>query len=234
MVRYQPVGVVGAFAAWNFPIALLARKVAPALAAGCSVICRPSQETPGSIMALVNCCKDAGVPAGVVGLLTGKASDITPTLMASPVVRKISLTGSAAVGKQMVKAAADTLKRVTMELGGHAPVIVFDDADIAAVAELSAQVKFRNAGQVCVSPNRYFIHESKLADFTDRFVAVAKSFKIGDGMAPGVDIGPLATKKRLDEIEKLVADTRAEGAELVCGGRRAAGRHRRAFFRPTG
>jgi len=233
MVTYQPVGVVAAFAAWNFPVALIARKVAPALAAGCSVICRPSQETPGSIMALVKCCHDAGVPAGVVGLLTGKAADITPTLMASPVVRKISLTGSTAVGKQMVKAAADTLKRVTMELGGHAPVIVFDDADAAAVAELSAQVKFRNAGQVCVSPNRYFIHESKLDAFTERFVAVAKGFKIGDGMAPGIDIGPLATKKRLDEIEKLVADTKAEGAELACGGRRPPGLNRGYFYEPT-
>src|SRR5260221_4044643 len=137
MVRYQPVGVVGAFAAWNFPVALLSRKVAPALAAGCSVICRPSQETPGSIMALVKCCQDAGLPPGVVNLLTGKASDITPALMASPVVRKISLTGSTAVGKQMVKAAADTLKRVTMEPARHAPGNRFDNSGAAAVADAS-------------------------------------------------------------------------------------------------
>jgi succinate-semialdehyde dehydrogenase/glutarate-semialdehyde dehydrogenase len=153
--------------------------------------------------------------------------------MASPVVRKVTLTGSVGVGKKVLKAAADTMKRVSMELGGHAPVIVFDDVDAEQVAEMSAQSKFRNAGQVCVSPTRFYIHESKVDAFAKRFVDVAKKLKLGDGMTPGVDVGPLTTKRRLEAIEELVEDTKSRGAELLTGGRRPPGFNRGFFYEPT-
>jgi succinate-semialdehyde dehydrogenase/glutarate-semialdehyde dehydrogenase len=232
-ITYEPVGVVAAFSAWNFPAVLMSRKIAPALAAGCTIICRPSEETPGMAMAIVKCCEDAGVPAGVVNLLTGKSSTISPVLMASPVVRKVSLTGSTAVGKLLLKAAADTVKRVSMELGGHAPVIIHEDVDIEQVATASAQAKFRNAGQVCVSPSRFYVHESKVAPFTARFVETTKKLKLGDGMAPDTDVGPLATRKRLEQIEALVEDTRTSGAKLLAGGQRPPGFNRGYFYEPT-
>jgi succinate-semialdehyde dehydrogenase/glutarate-semialdehyde dehydrogenase len=232
-ITYEPVGVVAAFAAWNFPAVLLSRKIAPALAAGCTIICRPSEETPGVGMMIAKCCEDAGVPAGVVNLLTGKSSTISPVLLASPVVRKISLTGSTAVGKQLLKAAADTVKRVSMELGGHAPVIVHEDVDIDQVAAASAIAKFRNAGQVCVSPTRFYIHESKVKPFTDGFVAATKKLKLGDGLAADTDVGPLATKKRLDQVEALIEDTKTSGATLLAGGRRAPGFNRGFYYEPT-
>jgi succinate-semialdehyde dehydrogenase/glutarate-semialdehyde dehydrogenase len=232
-VTYEPVGVVAAFSAWTFPAVLMSRKIAPALAAGCTIICRPSEETPGIAMAIVKCCEDAGVPAGVVNLLTGKSSTISPVLMASPVVRKVSLTGSTAVGKLLLKAAADTVKRVSMELGGHAPVIIHEDVDIEQVAAASAQAKFRNAGQVCVSPSRFYVHESKVKPFTERFVATTKTLKLGDGLAPDTDVGPLATRRRLEQIEALVEDTRGSGASLLTGGRRPPGFNRGYFYEPT-
>jgi succinate-semialdehyde dehydrogenase/glutarate-semialdehyde dehydrogenase len=232
-IAYQPVGVVAAFAAWNFPAVLASRKIAPALAAGCSIICRPADEGPGSVAIIVQCCHDAGVPPGVVNLLTGDINVISPRIMASPVVRKVTLTGSVGVGKKVLKSAADTMKRVTMELGGHAPVIVFDDVDAEQVAEMSAQSKFRNAGQVCVSPTRFYIHESKVDAFAKRFVDVTKKLKLGDGMTPGVDVGPLTTKRRLEAIEELVEDTKGRGAELLTGGRRPPGFNRGFFYEPT-
>ena len=232
-VTARPVGIVAAFTAWNFPAVLIARKVAPALAAGCSVICRPSIEAPGTAMALIQCCHDAGVPAGAVNLLTGRASVIGPVLMASPAVRKISLTGSTDVGKRLLREAADTVKRVSMELGGHAPVIVFEDADAEAIAEMTVPVKFANAGQVCVSPSRFFIHESKAEAFADRFVAATQTLKIGSGLDPDTALGPLSTEKRRQQTEALVADTLESGARLRTGGRRPAGFNRGYFFEPT-
>ena len=175
VISQEPVGVVAAFTAWNFPLVLLARKIAPALAAGCSIVCRPSEETPGSAMLLIKCCHDAGTPPGLVNLVLGKASAIAAVVMQSRAVRKISLTGSIDVGKQLFRQSADTLKRMSMELGGHAPVIVCADSDAIKAAEITVPVKFRNAGQVCVSPSRFFIHESKLDDFTSRFVEIRKS-----------------------------------------------------------
>jgi len=233
IIDYQPVGVVAAFAAWNFPAVLAARKIAPALAAGCSIICRPADEAPTSVALIVQCCHDAGLPPGVVNLLTGDINVISPRIMASPVVRKVTLTGSVPVGKRVLKAAADTMKRVTMELGGHAPVIVFDDADIDQAADMTAQSKFRNAGQVCVSPTRFYIHDSSVDRFANRFVEVTKKLKLGDGMTPGVDVGPLTTKRRLEAVEELVADTKARGAELLHGGKRPAGFNRGFFYEPT-
>ena len=233
IIDFQPVGVVAAFAAWNFPAVLAARKIAPALAAGCSIICRPADEAPTSVALIVQCCHDAGLPPGVVNLLTGDINVISPRIMASPIVRKVTVTGSVPVGKRVLKAAADTMKRVTMELGGHAPVIVFDDADIDHAADMSAQSKFRNAGQVCVSPTRFYIHESSVDRFASRFVEATRKLKVGDGMTPGVDVGPLTTKRRLEAIEELVADTRDRGAQLLHGGKRPAGFNRGFFYEPT-
>jgi succinate-semialdehyde dehydrogenase/glutarate-semialdehyde dehydrogenase len=233
VISHEPVGVVAAFTAWNFPLVLLARKIAPALAAGCSIICRPSEETPGSAMLLVKCCHDAGVPHGLVNLVLGKAKDIAETIMGSPLVRKISLTGSISVGKQLFRQSADTLKRMSMELGGHAPVIVCADVDASKAAALTVPVKFRNAGQVCVSPSRYFIHESKVEEFTTEFVALTRKLKIGSPMAEDTDVGPLGTARRLGKIEALVTETKKDGAKLECGGQRPNGFNAGFYYEPT-
>jgi succinate-semialdehyde dehydrogenase/glutarate-semialdehyde dehydrogenase len=232
-VTREPVGVVAAFTAWNFPLVLLARKIAPALAAGCAIVCRPSEETPVSAMLLVKCCHDAGLPAGLVNLLVGPASEIAPAILASPLVRKVSLTGSIAVGKSLYRQSADTLKRLSMELGGHAPVIVCADADPAKVAELTVPVKFRNAGQVCVSPSRFFIHRSRHDAFVERFVQLTRALKIGNPMAEDSDIGPLGNRRRLEAIETIVADTKAAGARLECGGRRPPEFNAGYYYEPT-
>jgi succinate-semialdehyde dehydrogenase/glutarate-semialdehyde dehydrogenase len=233
VVSHEPIGVVAAFTAWNFPLVLVARKIAPAIAAGCSIICRPSEETPGSAMLLVKCCHDAGVPPGLVNLVLGKASEIAEVMMRSHLVRKISLTGSINVGKKLFRQSADTLKRMSMELGGHAPVIVCADADAVKTAEITVPVKFRNAGQVCVSPSRYFIHESKLEDFTSHFVRLTKTLKIGSPLADDTDVGPLGTAKRLEAVEALVVETRAQGAKLECGGQRPHGFNAGYYYEPT-
>lgn len=233
VISHEPVGVVAAFTAWNFPLVLLARKIAPAIAAGCSIVCRPSEETPGSAMLLVKCCHDAGVPPGLVNLVLGKAAEIAGVVMRSPVVRKISLTGSIVVGKELFRESADTLKRMSMELGGHAPVIVCADADAIKVAELTVPVKFRNAGQVCVSPSRFFIHESKIDDFTAHFVKLTQALKIGSPYSDDTDVGPLGTAKRLREVEKLVEETQQSGARLECGGRRPHAFNAGYYYEPT-
>ncbi len=233
MVTYQPVGIVAAFSAWNFPAVLSCRKIAPALAAGCSIIVRPSEEGPGAVMAIVKCCEDAGLPPGVVNLLTGKARVISAKLLESKKVRKISLTGSTEVGKLLIKQSADTVKKLSMELGGHAPVIVFEDADAENAAETLATGKYRNCGQVCVSPSRFYLHESVKDRFTKRFVEVTKALRVGNGLDEGVDVGPMATAKRLAEIEEMVEDTKKEGATLLAGGQRPAGFNRGFFFEPT-
>ena len=229
----EPVGVVAAFTAWNFPLVLLARKIAPALAAGCAIICRPSEETPVSAMLLVKCCHDAGLAAGLVNLLVGPASEITPLIMASPLVRKVSLTGSIPVGKSLYRQSADTLKRLSLELGGHAPVIVCADADPEKVAELTVPVKFRNAGQVCVSPSRFFIHRSRHDAFVERFVDLTRKLKIGHPLAEDTDVGPLANRRRLEAIEAIVADATAAGARLECGGRRPPEFNAGYYYEPT-
>jgi succinate-semialdehyde dehydrogenase/glutarate-semialdehyde dehydrogenase len=161
VIEHEPVGIVAAFTAWNFPINLMARKIAPALAAGCPVICRPSEQTPLTSTIIAECCVEGGAPAGVIQLLLGRANDITPSIMASNEVRKISLTGSTRVGQMLMAEAAKTVKRTSMELGGHSAVVICEDANIDAAADLCAQFKFRNAGQVCISPNRFYVHENK-------------------------------------------------------------------------
>lgn len=230
---YEPVGVAAGFTAFNFPLVLPARKIAAALAAGCSIICRPAEEGSACAAELVRCFIDAGLPAGVINLLTGRPEEIADTILASPVVRKISFTGSVTVGQQLIRRAADTVKKVTMELGGHAPVIVHADADPEKVAAGAAVAKFRNNGQVCVSPTRFFVHHSLGARFTRALVEATGRMKIGNGLDPEVDIGPLINPRRLQAMEQMVEKTVLEGGTVVFGGRRPAGLQKGYFFAPT-
>tara|TARA_B100001123_G_scaffold446320_1_gene600395 strand:+ start:455 stop:1897 length:1443 start_codon:yes stop_codon:yes gene_type:complete len=232
-VYYQPVGVVAALVPWNFPIVLAARKISTALAAGCSVICKPDVITPGCVMEMMNIVKEAGVPPGVVNLLSGDPASISSQLISSDIIKKISITGSTRVGKLILKQAADKVQRVTMELSGHAPFIVFDDVDIKKVTDMAIAAKFRNNGQVCISPSRFYIHESKKSDFAKLFVEKTKKLKIGNGLDKGVELGPMTTKKRLQEIEELVETTKKEGAKVLCGGKRPAGFNKGYFYEPT-
>ena len=232
-VYYQPVGVVAALSPWNFPAVLSARKISTALAAGCSVIIKPDVITPGVVMEMVDICRECGVPPGVVNLLSGDPPSIAQQLIASDIVKKISITGSSRVGKLILKQAADKVQRVTMELSGHSPFIVFDDADIKKAADIAIATKFRNNGQVCISPNRFYIHESKKNEFIDLFIDKTKNLKIGNGMDPDTHLGPLTTKKRLNEIEELVETTKKEGAKVLLGGKRPAGFNKGFFYEPT-
>ncbi len=232
-VEPEPVGIVAAFTAWNFPINLLARKIAPALAAGCPIICRPSEQTPATSTILVECCVEGGAPAGVVQLLQGRAEQISPAIMAANAVRKISLTGSTRVGQLLLAEAAKTVKRCSMELGGHAPVVVARDADLEKAAELSAQFKFRNAGQVCIAPNRFYVHESLAEPFAERMVAAAEALVLGDSQAAETTMGPLTLPQQRDRVEALSRDTEASGARLLTGGRRPAHLNKGYFFEPT-
>ncbi len=232
-VLHEPVGIVAAFTAWNFPAVLIARKVAPALAAGCSVVVRPSSEVPGTAMIIVDCLREAGVPKGVVNLVVGPTSTTYATLVASPDVRKITLTGSTAVGRQMVRDAAGTLKRVGMELGGNAPMIVFEDADLKTALDLAVPTKFANAGQVCVTPDRFYVHETLHDDFVAGFAARAKSLRLGHGLDEATQMGPLINARRRDAVEAMVADARARGGSVVAGGGRPSGLNRGCFFEPT-
>jgi succinate-semialdehyde dehydrogenase/glutarate-semialdehyde dehydrogenase len=232
-VYYQPVGVVAALIPWNFPLVLASRKISTALAAGCSVICKPDVITPGTVMELVNICKEAGVPDGVVNLLSGDPAEISEQLLESDIVKKVSITGSTRVGKIILKKAADKVQRVTMELSGHSPFIVFEDSDIDKVADMAVTAKFRNNGQVCIAPNRFYIQESKKEEFINKFIERTKKLKIGNGMDEGVQLGPLTTDKRLAEIEELVETTKNEGAEVLLGGKRPAGFNKGYFYEPT-
>jgi succinate-semialdehyde dehydrogenase/glutarate-semialdehyde dehydrogenase len=233
MVTYEPVGPVAAFTAWNFPVVLQARKIAPALAAGCTILCRPAEEGTGAVAELIKCFIDAGVPAGVINLVTGAPQVISETCMDSELIRKVTFTGSIPVGQHLMRRAADTVKRMSMELGGHAPVIIHEDVDPAKVAQITATGKFRNNGQVCVSPTRFFVHAKHKDAFTEHFVAATKRMKVGNGFDPDVEIGPLINRKRLEFTEKMVEDTAADGGKLVSGGKRPAEMNRGYFFEPT-
>ena len=232
-VYYQPVGVVAALVPWNFPLVLSSRKISTGLAAGCSVIVKPDVITPGVVMELVEICRECGVPPGVINLLSGDPPSIAQQLISSDIVKKISITGSSRVGKLILKQAADKVQRVTMELSGHSPFIVFDDADIKKAADMAIAAKFRNNGQVCISPNRFYIHESKKDEFVNLFIEKTKKLKIGDGMDPSVQLGPITTKKRLNEIEELVETTKKEGAKVLLGGKRPSGFNKGYFYEPT-
>ena len=233
IINYEPVGVVAALSPWNFPLVLAARKISTALAAGCSVICKPDVITPGTVMELVDIINHCGVPPGVVNLLSGDPSSIASQLISSDIVKKISLTGSTRVGKIVLKQAAEKIQRVTMELSGHAPFIVHEDANVEKAVDIAMAAKYRNNGQVCISPSRFYIHESKKKQFTDSFVKKTLKLKIGNGMDKDVQLGPITTKKRLQEIEKLVEVTKKEGGKLLCGGKRPAGFNKGYYYEPT-
>lgn len=230
MVIKQPVGPVAAFSPWNFPIYLMAKKVAAALAVGCSVIAKPPEETPGCTGALMRCLADAGLPAGVAQLVHGVPDAVSRHLIASPVIRKVSFTGSIPVGKHLMRLAADSLKRVTMELGGHAPVLVFEDCDLEKTLDLVVPQKFRNAGQVCVSPTRFFVQESIYQRFVDGFAERTHGVTAGSGLDPDSRMGPLANVRRPGAIEALVEDAEAKGAKVMAGGKRGNAGY---FFQPT-
>lgn len=232
-VTREAVGIVGAFTAWNFPAALPARKLAPALAAGCPVVLRPSSQTPGVAMVMVDCLKAAGLPDGAVNLVAGSTADTYGPIMADKRVRKVSLTGSTRVGQQMIRDAAETVKKVSMELGGNAPLIVYDDADLENVLDLTVPTKFANCGQVCVTPDRIFVHESLHDAFVDGFVARAAKIRLGDGLDADTGMGPLINGGRLEEIEAVIADAVRAGAKIAHGGKRPHHLNHGFFFEPT-
>lgn len=230
MVIPQPVGPTATFTPWNFPIYLLAKKVAAALAAGCSVISKPPEETPASTGAMARALHDAGIPDGVFQLVHGVPDVVSRHLIGSPIIRKISFTGSIPVGKHLMKLAADGMKRITMELGGHAPVLVFDDCDLDKTLDMVVPQKFRNAGQVCVSPTRFYVQEGIYDAFANGFAERTRKLKVGNGLEPDTRMGPLANERRIPAIAGLVEDARAKGAKVLAGGEPGEGGY---FFQPT-
>ncbi|MEO8243108.1 MAG: aldehyde dehydrogenase family protein, partial [bacterium] len=232
-VNYQPVGPCLALSAWNFPMLLPARKIAAALAAGCSIIARPASEAPGSCFALGEALMAAGLPAGVLSILTGPAVPMVERLIRAPVIRKVSLTGSVAVGRQVLRIAADDIKKVTMELGGHAPVIVHPDTDPVAAARKLAGTKFRNCGQVCISPSRFYVHRAILPAFEAAFAEVALGIRLGDGLDPATTMGPMIRARAVETALAMIEDACAKGARLLAGGARPAQLNHGHFLQPT-
>src|SRR3954469_1993223 len=229
----HPVGVVGAIGPWNFPITLQARKIAPALAAGCTIVCKPASQTPLSLIGVFECLIDAGLPKVVANLVIGSASEISDEFMQNPLVRKISFTGSTDVGKQLMRQAADQVKRLSLELGGHAPFVVFPDADPEVVAKAAVLGKFRNNGQVCISPSRFFVHQDISKKFTEAAVEEAKKLKMGNGLDEGVVVGPMFEKKALESTRALISDAQQKGATVLTGGKRSERFEKGYFFEPT-
>jgi succinate-semialdehyde dehydrogenase/glutarate-semialdehyde dehydrogenase len=227
----EPVGPVAAFTPWNFPINQIVRKLAAALATGCSIIVKAPEETPASPAELIRAFADAGVPDGVVGLVYGVPAEISEYLIPHPTIRKISFTGSTPVGKHLAALAGRHMKRATMELGGHAPAIVFDDADLDAAANVLTMAKFRNAGQVCVAPTRFLVQERVYEPFLERVVAAAKARKVGPGIDPESTMGAMANERRIQAMEGMVADAVQRGATVETGGRRIG--NKGFFFEPT-
>ncbi|WP_371998813.1 NAD-dependent succinate-semialdehyde dehydrogenase (plasmid) [Tistrella mobilis] len=230
-VTREPVGVVAAFTPWNFPINQVVRKVSAAIATGCTIIVKGPEETPASCAELIRAYADAGVPAGVINLVYGIPAEVSSYLIPHPVIAKISFTGSTAVGKHLAAMAGQHMKRATMELGGHAPAIVFGDVDVSKAAKALAAQKFRNAGQVCVSPTRFLVEESVADRFVGEFTEAVASIKVGDGLDPDTRMGPLANARRVDAMEALVADAVANGATIRTGGERIG--NKGYFFQPT-
>ena len=229
MVIMEPIGPVAGFSPWNFPITQAVRKIAAALAAGCSIIVKCPEETPGSPIGLLKCIHDAGVPAGVVNLIYGVPAEISEYLIPHPSIRKISFTGSVPVGKHLAALAATHMKRATMELGGHAPVLVFDDADVESATKIMLGSKFRNAGQVCISPTRFFVHEKVYDKFVGDFISGAKALKLGDGLDASSTMGPLANPRRVNAMESIIADAQEKGAKVQTGGKRLGNQGRHAL-----
>ncbi|MCK1995363.1 NAD-dependent succinate-semialdehyde dehydrogenase [Peribacillus muralis] len=235
IVIRQPIGVVGAITPWNFPIAMITRKLAPALAAGCTIVMKPASETPLSAIEVVKAFHEAEVPKGVVNLLNGSASKIVGAMMESPIVRKITFTGSTEVGKKLVRQSADTMKKVSMELGGHAPFIVFEDANLETAAEGAIASKFRNAGQTCVCTNRIYVQRSIAEKFAAILADKAKNLVIGNGLENGVSIGPLIDERAVQKTQQHVQDAVGKGAHLIQGGKQPEGKEytNGYFFEPT-
>jgi succinate-semialdehyde dehydrogenase/glutarate-semialdehyde dehydrogenase len=231
MVLKDPVGPVAAFTPWNFPINQVVRKVSAALATGCSMLIKGPEETPASPAELVRAFQDAGLPEGVLGLVYGNPAEISSYLVAHPVIRKLTFTGSTPVGKQLAALAGQHMKRVTMELGGHAPVIVCDDADIALAVKSTGAAKFRNAGQVCISPTRFLVHQSVHQEFAAALAAHAKGLQVGDGLSAGTQMGPLANPRRLAAMQDLTRDAIEQGATVLAGGHRIGDTGN--FWQPT-
>jgi succinate-semialdehyde dehydrogenase / glutarate-semialdehyde dehydrogenase len=227
----EPVGPVAAFTPWNFPISQAVRKLGAALAAGCAVVIKPPEETPASPAELIRALADAGVPEGVVNLVYGVPSEISEYLISHPVIRKISFTGSTPVGKLLASLAGKHMKRITMELGGHAPAIVFADADVGVAASVLAAGKYRNAGQVCIAPTRFLVQESVYEQFVDEFVGRTRALKMGNGGDDGVTIGPLANDRRQAALGALVDDAIQSGGKVAIGGKR--NQNKGYFFEPT-
>ena len=231
MVLKDPVGPVAAFTPWNFPINQVVRKLAAALAAGCSMLVKAPEETPASPAELVRAFQDAGLPEGVLGLVYGNPAEISSYLIAHPIIRKITFTGSTPVGKQLAALAGQHMKRVTMELGGHAPVIVCEDADIALAVKSAGAAKFRNAGQVCISPTRFLVHHSVRAQFAQALAEHAQKLRVGDGQAEGTQMGPLANPRRLTAMAEFQTDAVQKGAKVLAGGQRIGDAGN--FWQPT-
>ncbi|MGK2900624.1 MAG: NAD-dependent succinate-semialdehyde dehydrogenase [Burkholderiaceae bacterium] len=227
----QPIGTTAAITPWNFPAAMLTRKAGPALAAGCSMVVKPATQTPYSALAFAVLAERAGVPKGLLAVLTGSAAQIGAEMTRSPLVRKLSFTGSTEVGRTLMRQSADTIKKLSLELGGNAPFIVFDDADLDAAVEGAMVSKYRNTGQTCVCANRLYVQRGVLQAFTGKLVAKVRALKVGDGLEPGVTQGPLIDAKAVAKIEEHIADARAKGAQVLTGGQR----HARGglFFEPT-
>lgn len=231
MVIKQGIGVCAAITPWNFPAAMITRKAAPALAAGCTMVIKPANETPYTALALAELAAQAGIPAGVINIVTGDAVKIGEVFTSDNRVRKLSFTGSTGVGRLLMRQCADSVKKVSLELGGNAPFIVFNDADIEKAVAGAMGAKFRNAGQTCVCANRFYIHKDVYQQFSERFVAEVKKLKVGNGFTEGVSIGPLINHKAVEKSQSLLADTLQRGATLLCGGERdKAGEN---FFQPT-
>ncbi len=231
MVIPEPVGIVAGFSPWNFPVSQAARKIGGALAAGCSIIVKCPEETPGSPIGMVRCFHDAGVPAGVLNLVYGVPAELSEYLIPHPSIRKISFTGSVPVGKHLAALAGAHMKRATMELGGHSPMLIFDDIDTDHVATLTSGLKWRNAGQVCISPTRFFVHEKVYDNFVAKFTDIAKNMKVGDGLDPDTQMGPLANPRRINAMESIIADAQEKGAKVATGGSRIGNQGN--YFEPT-
>ena len=231
MVIKAPVGPVAAFTPWNFPINQAVRKISGALATGCSIILKGPEETPASCAELVRAFADGGAPAGVINLVFGVPAEISEYLIPHPVIRKVSFTGSTAVGKHLAMLAGQHMKRITLELGGHAPALVFDDADVDTAVKQLAGTKYRNAGQICIAPTRVLVQRKVYEPFVEKFVSAAKAMKIGDGLDPDTTMGPLAHLRRVEAMEAFVADAVGHGAELRTGGKRIG--NKGFFFEPT-
>ncbi len=230
-VTYEPVGPVAAFAPWNFPIGNPGRKLGAPIAAGCSVILKSAEETPASALMIVQCLLDAGLPKEAAQAVFGVPDEVSRHLLGSPIIRKLSFTGSTVVGKHLAKLAAEDMKRTTMELGGHGPVLVFDDVSVDQVLDTMVGAKFRNAGQVCVSPTRFIVQDGVFDAFRDGFIARTKAIKVGNGLADGTQMGPMANPRRPDTMERMIGDAVARGAKLGCGGERIG--NQGYFYTPT-